>query len=167
MEMIIAVIVLAAATTVNFMSFVTLKKQIEANRVEISMENDEVKKLIEIRSNKIEKEVQEGRNSTIQGLGAVATIANHIKDEVKVNSEVIAAQSELNKQYIGKGVADIIKEVQEGNNFGEKAIGLLSCNISELGETIKSKVSESTEQINGVVMRESAKNIYLHIRGTK
>lgn len=106
MEMIIAIIVLAAAATVSFMSFVTLRKQIESARLEIV-------NLIEISSNKI------------------------------------------------------VKEVQEGNHFGEKAIGLVSCNINQVGDTLKSTLLESTEQINEVVMRESAKNIYLHIRGAR
>lgn len=110
MEMIIAIIVLAAAATVNFMSFVTLKKQIEANRVENVMKNDELKNLIEIRSNKLEK------------------------------------------------------AIQEGNHFGEKAIGLISCNISEIGDNISTKISEVNEDIKGVLRQESAKNLYMHIR---
>lgn len=106
MELTIAIIVLAVAVTVSFMSFVTLKKQGEAARLEIV-------NLIEISSNKI------------------------------------------------------VKEVQNGNHFGEKAIGLVSCNINQVGDNLKAAVLESTEQINEVVMRESAKNIYLHTRGTK
>lgn len=104
--MIIAVVILALAVTVNFMSYVTIRKKIETAKLEVV-------NLIEISSNKI------------------------------------------------------VKEVQEGNHFGEKAIGLVSCNINQVGDTLKATVLESSDQINGVIMRESAKNIYLHIRGAK
>lgn len=100
MEITIAIIVLAAAATVNFMSFVTLKKQIEAARLEIV-------NLIEISSNKI------------------------------------------------------VKEVQDGNHFGEKAIGHLSCNMNELGAGLKEKIDDSSKAINDNTAKQVARVIYL------
>lgn len=75
MEMILAVIVLAIASAVSFMSYVTLNKKIEAARQSIEY-------LIEVKSNRTSREIAEGNNTIIQDIGLLSCQVNTAKEDI-------------------------------------------------------------------------------------
>lgn len=75
MDLILAVIVLAIALTVNFMSFVSLKNRIEASRKSIEYS-------IEVKSNRTSREITEGNNTIIQDIGLLSCQVNTAKEDI-------------------------------------------------------------------------------------
>lgn len=98
MELILAVIVLAIAVTVNFMSFVNLKNRIEAARKSIEYS-------IEIKANRTSRELQEKAQFQEMALGHLTQCAG-------------ATSNSLDRIYekIDSSVADINKTAKHNTN---------------------------------------------------
>lgn len=75
MDMIIAIIVLAIAVTVNFMSFVNLKNRIEAARKSIEY-------LIEIKANRTSKDIALETDVVVQDINLLSEKIDRTKDEI-------------------------------------------------------------------------------------
>lgn len=146
MEMMIAIIVLAAAATLSFMSFVTLKKQMEAVREESRAHWKSIEYSLEIQSNQISNEIQEGKTFNDNAFAAlnenIITCKTEMVQEIKghdVDSkerhikilersadsrEVISANVDyIVKDYTGKVIAEINKSTRDINFITKQQAG--------------------------------------------
>lgn len=146
MEMIIAILVLAAAATVSFMSFVTVSKQIAVVREESRGHWKSVEDSIDFQRNRILREIQEGNkfndnafmalneNLTACKTEIIQEMNAHGEEEkeryIKIlersadSREVISANVDyIVKDYTGKVIAEINKSTRDINFITKQQAG--------------------------------------------
>ncbi|WP_404989316.1 hypothetical protein [Clostridium culturomicium] len=162
MEMMIAIIVLAAAATLSFMSFVTLKKQIEVVRKDNRAHWKSVEYSLEIQSNQISNEIQEGKTFNDNAFAALNENIITCKTELMQESARIIKEIDTNRTIL---VTCVFKNEKYYNKLSDQ-IGehdenvaddceVLKAGIKELGE----KMEKSTRDINFITKQQAGRVI--------
>lgn len=160
MDMIIAILVLAAAATVSFMSFVTLSKQIAVAREESRGHWKSVEDSIDFQRNRILSEIQEGKTFNDNAFAAlnenITTCktelmqeSTRIIKEIDTNRTILVTCEFKNEKYYNK-LSDQIGEHDE--NVADDC-EVLKAGIKELGE----KMEKSTRDINFITKQQAGR----------
>lgn len=158
MEMIIAIIILAAAATVNFMSFVILKKQIEAVREENRAHWKSVEYSLEIKGNQLSNEIKEG--NTFNDNAFIALNENITGCKTNIIQKLKDHDVEFNnhRKQLGKHINEVLEVVADHDDPEERSIKLrklINDTSCELGE----KMDKSTRDINFITQQQAGRVI--------
>lgn len=159
MDMIISVIVLAAAATLSFMSFVTLKKQMEAVREENRSHWKSVEYSLEIQSNQISNEIQEGK--TFNDNAFIALNENITLSKTDVLSHIEAHDGNFNK-YKGVLARQLNQVTEAVNNHDEEVVSRsisLRKLIKESSIGLAEKMDKNTRDINFITKQQAGRVI--------
>lgn len=179
MDMIIAVIVLAVATTVSFMSFVTLSKQIAVVREESRGHWKSVEDSIDFQRNRISSEIQEGK--TFNDNAFIALNENLTACKTEMVQEIKGHDVDFNtyKKQLGKHINDIIEVVAAHDDDSKeryiKVLGhsadsreIISANVDYIvkdyiGKVI-AEINKSTRDINFITKQQAGRVITTPLR---
>lgn len=149
MEMMIAIIVLAAAATLSFMSFVTLSKQIAVVREESRGHWKSVEDSIDFQRNRILSEIQEGK--TFNDNAFVLLAKNITKSKEEILTELTAHDEAEKERHI------------EGVEYIADSREVISSNVVYTVKDYTSKVLEgvkkSTRDINFITKQQAGRVI--------
>ena len=149
MEMIIAVIVLAVATTVCFMNFVTLSKQINTAREENRAHWKSVEDSIDYQRNRILKEIQEGNTFIDNAFVALNENLTACKTELK--KELNQHDKEEEERYIK--VLEVVCDSREVINKNVDYI------VKDYTGKVLAEVNKSTRDINFITKQQAGRVI--------
>lgn len=159
MEMTIAIIVLAAAATVNFMSFVTLKKQIEAVREENRAHWKSVEYSLEIKGNQISNEIKEG--NTFNDNAFIALNENITGCKINIIQKLNDYDVEFNnhRKQLGKHINEVLEVVAAHDDDSEERSIKLRKLIDDTSCELVEKMNKSTRDINFITKQQAGRVI--------
>lgn len=159
MDMIIAVIVLAVATTVSFMSFVTLSKQIAVVREESRGHWKSVEDSIDFQRNRILREIQEGNKFNDNAF--VALNENLTSCKTEIVQEVKGHDVDFNtyKKQLGKHINQVIEVIATHDDDSEERSIKLRNLINDTSCELVEKINKSTRDINFITKQQAGRVI--------
>lgn len=159
MEMIIGIIALAVAATVNFMSFVTLKKQIEAVREENRAHWKSVEYSLEIKGNQLSNEIQEG--NTFNDNAFIALNENITGCKTNIIQKLKDHDVEFNnhRKQLGKHINEVLEVVAAHDDDSEERSIKLRKLIDDTSCELVEKMNKSTRDINFITKQQAGRVI--------
>lgn len=159
MEMTIAIIVLAAAVTVNFMSFVTLSKQIAVVREESRGHWKSVEDSIDFQRNRILSEIQEGK--TFNDNAFIALNENLTACRTEMVQEIKGHDVDFNtyKKQLGKHINQVIEVIATHDDDSEERSIKLRNLINDTSCELVEKINKSTRDINFITKQQAGRVI--------
>ena len=159
MEMTIAIIVLAAAVTVNFMSFVTLSKQIAVVREESRGHWKSVEDSIDFQRNRILSEIQEGK--TFNDNAFIALNENLTACRTEMVQEIKDHDVDFNtyKKQLGKHINQVIEVIATHDDDSEERSIKLRNLINDTSCELVEKINKSTRDINFITQQQAGRVI--------
>lgn len=159
MEMIIAVIVLAVATTVCFMNFVTLSKQINTAREENRAHWKSVEDSIDYQRNRLLKEIQEGK--TFNDNAFVALNENITGCKTNIIQKLKDHDIEFNnhRKQLGKHINEVLEVVAAHDDDSEERSIKLRKLIDNTSCELVEKMNKSTRDINFITKQQAGRVI--------
>ena len=162
--MIIAVIVLAVATTVSLMSFVTLSKQIAVVREESRGHWKSVEDSIDFQRNRISSEIQEWK--TFNDNAFIALNENITACKTEMVQEIKGHDVDFNtyKKQLGKHINQVIEVIDAHDDDSEERNIKLIKLIKESSVRISEKINKSTRDINFITKQQAGRVITTPLR---
>lgn len=159
MDMIIAILVLAAAATVSFMSFVTLSKQIAVVREESRGHWKSVEDSIDFQRNRILSEIQEGK--TFNDNAFIALNENLTECRTEMVQEIKGHDVDFNtyKKQLGKHINQVIEVIATHDDDSEERSIKLRNLINDTSCDLVEKINKSTRDINFITKQQTGRLI--------
>lgn len=159
MEITIAIIVLAVAVTVSFMSFVTLSKQIAVVREESRGHWKSVEDSIDFQRNRILSEIQEGK--TFNDNAFIALNENLTACRTEMVQEIKDHDVDFNtyKKQLGKHINQVIEVIATHDDDSEERSIKLRNLINDTSCELVEKINKSTRDINFITKQQAGRVI--------
>lgn len=159
MELTIAIIVLAVAVTVSFMSFVTLSKQIAVVREESRGYWKSVEDSIDFQRNRILSEIQEGK--TFNDNAFIALNENLTACRTEMVQEIKGHDVDFNtyKKQLGKHINQVIEVIATHDDDSEERSIKLRNLINDTSCELVEKINKSTRDINFITKQQAGRVI--------